>query len=468
MTTKPDLREESRCLAERIVDTVPVTQLAFRKLLNLLDIKASYEVPSAGVSLGPRSRLLLNPDFVAEHCVSDQALMMLVLHELHHVLLGHTRLYEVATPAQNLVFDAVINAHLCQALPDPTGTALFRSLYQPDIFPEALLRPPAGWGTSDEKWDLTGAALEAHQALYSETSASYGELFELLEGAMNKSSQAGDCEVDGPAEGFATERLLGSHDEPTDETSADPALIDAVRNIVAKWPAVESCSGRDQGYRKLEDTVHPVRARRQAVSLIRRALLTVVAEGKTHWGVPGPGSREAIGVRPYRTLVDRRAEIRAILGVPTLFFKAETSTPSVVHHARAHLYLDVSGSMNEVLPLLYGALLPLMDRIHPIIHLFSTEVFDITSAQLREGAVVTNNGTDIACVTGHMLEHDVRRALIITDGLVGPVPEDHRKRLKRRRSRLAVVLTDDRFDGFVDELRARKFVLPAHFSNQEV
>ncbi|HSL82796.1 MAG TPA: hypothetical protein VLF66_08465, partial [Thermoanaerobaculia bacterium] len=81
-----------RTLAERVVDAVPVTQLAFLKLLSLLDVQASREVPTACVTLGARSRLLINPDFVRERCATDEALVILVLHELFHVLLGHTRM----------------------------------------------------------------------------------------------------------------------------------------------------------------------------------------------------------------------------------------------------------------------------------------------------------------------------------------------------------------------------------------
>jgi hypothetical protein len=37
-------------------------------------------------------RLLINPQFVEAHAATPERLLMLVMHELHHVLLGHTRL----------------------------------------------------------------------------------------------------------------------------------------------------------------------------------------------------------------------------------------------------------------------------------------------------------------------------------------------------------------------------------------
>ena len=88
-------------LTVRIWNAFPVAQPAFAKLLGLLNIEVTQEVPTAAVTLGLDSRLLVNPDFVAAHCRTDAALVMLVLHELWHVALGHTRLYERLTPAQN-------------------------------------------------------------------------------------------------------------------------------------------------------------------------------------------------------------------------------------------------------------------------------------------------------------------------------------------------------------------------------
>jgi predicted metal-dependent peptidase len=54
-------------------------------------------------------KLLRNPEFVALHAQTPEKLLMLVMHELHHILLGHTTLFPRMTAEQNFVFDAVIN-----------------------------------------------------------------------------------------------------------------------------------------------------------------------------------------------------------------------------------------------------------------------------------------------------------------------------------------------------------------------
>ena len=71
---------------------------------------------------------------------------MLVMHELYHVILGHTTLFPRATEVRNLVFDAVINAILCSLFPRPEFTSFFTDYYPSDKMPFALLRPK-GEGT---------------------------------------------------------------------------------------------------------------------------------------------------------------------------------------------------------------------------------------------------------------------------------------------------------------------------------
>src|SRR3546814_20421854 len=70
---------------------------------------------------------------------------MLVMHELHHVLLGHTTLFPRVTRIQNFVFDAVINGIVCRMFPEKDHTAFFTDYYDAGEFPQCLLRPPPGW-----------------------------------------------------------------------------------------------------------------------------------------------------------------------------------------------------------------------------------------------------------------------------------------------------------------------------------
>ena len=115
------------------------------KLFGLFDIEFSEETETAAVECRTTPRLLLNKGFLDEYCQDDGDLFLLILHELYHVILGHTRLFPRVTPIDNIVFDAVINSMLCRTVGRTVGTGLFTRINGYDSLPERLLRPPPGW-----------------------------------------------------------------------------------------------------------------------------------------------------------------------------------------------------------------------------------------------------------------------------------------------------------------------------------
>jgi hypothetical protein len=108
---------------------------------------------------------------------------------------------------------------------------------------------------------------------------------------------------------------------------------------------------------------------------------------------------------------------------------------------KVHVYADVSGSMSGFKDALYGAILDSQEFVHPVLHLFSTKVSDISLSELRQGRVRSTGGTDIACVARHMAKNGVRRACILTDGWVGKPLGRNRKTLLE--SRLVVAYLGD-------------------------
>ena len=445
----------SDALRARVFDAFPVTQPAFRRLLALLDVEASDAVPTAAVTLGARSRLLINPAFVAARCETDHDLVMLVLHELFHVALGHTRLFPCVTPAQNWAFDCVINAQLCLTYPQPHWTALFRRCYAADAFPEALLRPPAGWGTDQERW-LPGRAGEVHRALYSDRSASYADLYALLTSVLGPRNSTGGT---GEGDGLGPQGLLGDHsDQAHNDAPAD--VLREVRGIVAEWPMERRVSGRDQGGVLEQSAVAAANARAAVVRTIRQALLSVADLGQGLRGLPAREPAPVPGLLPYAPRLQRVDFVRQALGVPTLLHPADVVADRPVRRERVHLYLDVSGSMDWCLPVLYAALRPLAGLVHPQVHLFSTRVHDLDLRDLVRGVRVTTGGTDVAPVTSHLLAQRIRRAVLLTDGWVGAVPAEHARALSKRGTRCAVVLTANGDARFAAPLAARVWRLP--------
>jgi hypothetical protein len=448
------MKRSSRDLAARIWSAFPVTQQAFAKLLGMLDIEATTDVPTACVTFGARSRMRINPQFVASHCRNDAELVMLVLHELHHIVLGHTRLFRRATPLDNFAFDAIINAHLCQLFDDFQGAPLFRHTYRADVFPEALLRPPEGWRTPDERWAMTGRALAVHRALYSDAQTSYHEVQRLFPTLLLRNGAYGDDPGDGQLVARVT--LLGNHD---DDQAIPADIAGEVRNVMARWPLVEERSGRDMGATAVVRQIEAAQVRRRAVRTIRDAILSVAQRGagQAHAGWSAPTVESVL---PFRSRTDRRAEWRVAIGEAPLMWRASLASPARDTAERVHVYLDVSGSMNDVLPLLYAALVPLLAYVRREVHLFSTTVADVSHDALRRGVALTTSGTRIDIVTEHMLAQRVQRAVIVTDGWVGDVPGEHARVLRARRTKIVGVVTHGSDARFVEGLRGKSFCLP--------
>jgi hypothetical protein len=201
------------------------------------------------------------------------------------------------------------------------------------------------------------------------------------------------------------------------------------------------------------------KARAHAVDAIRAAIVLVAHRGAGQ--IPaGWADAPVESALPFRSALDRRAEVRAATGEIPLLWRAWQHARQ--HHTagRVHLYLDVSGSMNRVLPLLYAATVPLLDYIEPVVHLFSTTVADVNRSALRRGFALTAHGTEIKVVTEHMIKRRVRRAVIVTDGWVGDVPGEHARLLERRRVRVAAVVTHGGDPRFIIGLRGRAVRLP--------
>jgi hypothetical protein len=345
------------------------------------------------------------------------------------------------TPAQNWAFDAVINAQLCRLYPDAAHTRLFRELYDHTRLPVALLRPPEGWGTGGAAW-LPGRAGEVHRMLYSDSSASTEELFRLLP----------TLEIDMTGIGG----LLGSHGDET-EDAIPPEVLREIRGIVAEWPMVEKRSGRDLGGEAERQRITLGERRENAVRMLRHALtrLAGLSDGS---GCLKPGTGLTESVLPYGR--DRKAWLREYWGDSVPLHRAALPARTLARRRRVHVYLDVSGSMEGVIRPLYAALASLAPWLAPEVQLFSTGVTGVPIARLRKGDLVTTWGTDIRCVTEHILKKKVERALIVTDGWVGDIPGEHVAALRKRGVRIEAAVTSGGDPGFTHALGGRVCHLP--------
>ncbi len=406
-------------LTSKILDALPAGNYAFCALLKLMDIVETETVATAAVECRKSPRFLINPIFVDKYANTAEKLLMLVLHELNHVLLGHTTLFPNTTPADNIVFDAVINSMLCRLYPDKAHTSFFTDFYSTEIFPECLLRPPKGWpnrpqcpeGLKNLPKRLSEQAWRVMKDLYSYEGATYDSVMALLK----------SLKVSG--EGTA---LIGSHGKElkpiSNWESVNSEVFEAIRRIVEDWDMPpDPLRGRswndvmNEYFFRVRKDLAQKKALAKLIRLVGRKSKNYESRerAKTH-----TETQSAIATS------DRRHAVQLLCGFDSLLYRGTSAIKGRSDTCvKVHLYIDVSGSMDDYIQTIYGAALLCREHLEPHVHLFSTQVHDITLSQLKAGVCKSTYGTDISCVAEHIRNHHIKNAVLITDGYVGKAGE---------------------------------------------
>jgi hypothetical protein len=414
-------------LAERILDAFPAGQYGLTALLRLVEIIETTDVPTAAVEVALQPRMKVNPVFASEQANTPEKLLMLIMHELHHVLLGHTKLFQRISVADNIVFDAVINSLLCRMFPQPEYVDFFTSQNSDARFPDCLLRPPPRWNPARQVRlprglrDASSRTQWAYTALYSETGADYYDLFESLRAELTDTHRM--------------PTLLGNHEGVAVHLDSCPGLFEAVREIVERWPQPPSpVAGRSLADLLVAEQhpPMPLRSNRQILtSLIRKVARAGIGTNDKGW----------TNVETYTPIFgfDKRSLVMTALGRPPLLYRHTTRGRGRAGLEPVDIYVDVSGSIGELKGTLYGAVIDCRELVKPRIHLFSTKIHDVLPAELRRGICRTTGGTDIGCVAAHIAAHNVKRAVLLTDGFVGRARGSHGEALCS--AQLGVALT---------------------------
>ncbi len=446
--------EPADSLVAKIVNLASTRVFALESLVSVSSIQWSSEILTACIECADRPRLLLNPDFVAKHCDTPERLATLILHELSHVSLGHTRLYQRGSAAHNVAFDAIINRdlslHFARTGDAGPYTSLFTSYYGEDREPEFVLRPPPGWPEAPV-WNASAGCDDElrsiHRRLYDAalldprnkqpSLLTYGEIISALERAAScRSARPDDGESNArqTAPDLAT-RLLGGHgitdvERAADSGGRDSRITNALPKLVGEVSVLAELSqgaGSGGGIEtRTLDRVQKERRLELALAALLRKCFLRQSSGSKRW------LKEIVPTISVDRSRDRRAGVRHVLsrelGLPQpLLFRSE-STHLRPAPCAAPIYLDVSGSMNGLVERLHAALIPLRRQLLPEMFVFSTVVTPISKADFDAGRISTTGGTSIRPVIDHVIESVARGgprvALVLTDGYFSP-PSQH-------------------------------------------
>ncbi len=401
-------------IRQRLLGLIPALDYGLERLLSLMAVVETREISTAAISVGGSPRLLLNPDFVTEQCPDDASLFTLVLHELHHLLLGHTRLHPRTDRggagidhAANIAFDATINALLSRRNPSEAGTRLFRRTYRSDRIPELLLRPPEGFprvGRVPD--DVPEPWRQLLDDLYYSGTGTFQETCD----AVRAELKALPNEV----------LLLGSHPAGSEGPSGgDSEFLAVVFQVAASWPRARDARVRRtlEGVTRTEALRLPL-PRSAPRRVLSRALLAAARAGGAR-SRSGTGPSAMQQVFPSR---DRRAFALAAAGHRPLLWTAPLQASRPVEGPRpVDVYLDVSGSCRRWLPDLLVAIHCCRSRIAPRVFQFSTRVAELSLGDIARGRISTTGGTRGTVFARHLRKRRSRSAVVITDGFVGPL-----------------------------------------------
>ncbi len=409
----------------------PALAQALHAFLPASRLGVSRTVPTARIRrIGGRIDVRFGEAFLREHLGDDRDFLFVLLHEIYHHVLGHLRirpgdeLTRRCPAAANIAADMMVNRVVVDRY-FPGGVPLLSRLYKNGL-PGCLLKPadthvPGEPGQGKHRARaafLAGMARAGHNRHLAEWAWSVHRMAwhfrapheQLLEAVIELLDLAGILR-------FESLLLLGSHDGTS---------VDGI-----PWEGVESF-GAGPGGELEEGQVVPVPAQDAgglAIAL-RRAL------GKDP-------SRQQVRMAPVSgvTCSPGRSDLAFLAaGQPVFLFHGARAQPD--HFPGAHVYLDVSGSLDSALPRLYGGLANLRDLVADPVHLFSTQVVDCRLDDLARGIRRTTGGTCFTPVLEHALAGRYRQIVVVTDG-IGPLSDETGREFARSGAGLHLVLVGE-------------------------
>jgi hypothetical protein len=391
--------EQFRNIYQELIEENP---LAVRAVLKVLGVEFTETVPTLAVTLESAPRLLVNLAFVGRHCRTDAEVKAVICHEFLHVLLRHTERFTALTPPEHLAMDAVINAIIHRSLgSDYSG--MMNRYYRNVTGIQRLLRPPAG--EEQQPFLRPPELLEAWEGLYHGWLVA-DDIRDLARDHMKSAT-------------MRSVRLLGNHDHLGPAGPGGTEHSDVLTHAIETSLKAMNGSGvfrgprpgvgaEAYGRRVIAEDAALTRWRREACAVLQRHL------------APDPRSvandrADRSFMLPVLSTKDRRASLRALWS--PFLPEARWDTTALIHRGAAQVYLDVSGSMDEEMPLLVALLGRLSRYIRRPFWAFSNIV---APARIEQGRLVadTTGGTSMGCVLAHVTRTRPSAAVVVTDGYI--------------------------------------------------
>ncbi|MFQ3668793.1 MAG: hypothetical protein SNJ74_04730 [Fimbriimonadaceae bacterium] len=428
------MRLDQNLFLALLAELVDENPLAARPVLRILRTEFTDTVPTLAVTLESRPRLLVNLGFLSEHCQTEEHVKACILHEFLHVLLGHTERFKRLTTVQNMALDAVVNA-IIHRTAGPSYSNFFVQYYIGEKGLGRLLRPM----TEEEE---TSLATRCRVAFFDRefygiepTVEEASPLEKVWEGIYDGKLVVDDVleiardletlDPNGPGDPI----LIGNHDGIGDDIPFElaEALDEAIKTMNGDsiWRSPKNRGVGQVGYRT-EIPKANVALERWKAETFRVLEECLVPDRRSVLTESAPRSYRI----PVLTARDRRAFVRSLWSpiLPESEWLSEHPRPL----GKAHVYLDVSGSMNAEMPHIVELLWQLRRAIKTPFWAFSdvVEPAEIVGGSLRTG---TTGGTSMKCVLDHLAKTSPPSAVVFTDGYIEAISPNQIARIGKTR-----------------------------------
>jgi len=408
-----------------MLDLADENLFASRALFRISKVELTDKVATASVSLSERPVLYINTSFLNEHITSDDDLKTVLLHEFLHIMLAHTTKYKKMNLLRNIALDAIINS-IIHRIYGSRFSDLFTRFYKPEGF-QALLRPLT-LDVLQHPYSLPANIFQINSRIYKGefTADDIYELINYLKKDYVKSIKI---------------VFIGSHDLACDEISEEnkQLLNDIFSNIDG---AVFNGTGYDNAISA--EKVRTEAGRMAKIKLIawQKATLPLL---KRCLEIDRRKNFDAVknSMVPYLMSYDRKAFAMSMNSdfLPFSHFKSEGPEEK----RNTIVYLDISGSMDNMIPELVTLLNCFRSEINYPIWGFSDTVSEL---KLKDRVLTTptRGGTVIQHVFDHMRSRKFKRAIIITDGFVGSITESMLTGLNR--DNIRILISEDGYAAY--------------------
>ena len=412
------MKEEK--IKERLFSVIPTSSLHMIEFLKLMNIRLvdDKETETAAVTCTSRPELLLNKQFIDKYCKTDEHLFMLVMHELYHIVLGHTQLFKRHTMIDNIAFDAIINATLCRNFPGDEYTSFFKGTNTDESFPGCILRPIG---------DKTPAKyIPILKRLYYTETGTYYEVYECIAQEMKDAIKNGKSKF----------VLLGNHNDDNDDMT-NPLLNEMFDDIVSEWPDGSMKDKRTLGGELEDKKTEIAKAERRKEIKMRRLLLKAGV-------LNGNVSKSAVSIQPTQEEVtsfvpdykDRTLLAKSITYGQPLLYNSSLNNYKAVRESNIQtlVYLDVSGSVENDIKKIIPLLLRPYKNKECALFVFSTVVAPVSYKDFIEGKYKSTGRTHIDCIFEHYFSLPKKtrnkKILVLTDGYTGKVKDEYCRKIK--------------------------------------